>query len=75
MSKKIKKEYVDDGHTIYNMDVDGMPHRIKQSDNIGLTKKERKAMIKAAFAHYIPIFLGVIICFLLTMFIIYLWLN
>lgn len=74
MSKKEKQKFIDDGHTIYNMDIDGMPHRVKKS-SIGLTKKERNAMIRAAFAHYIPIFLGVIICFLLTMFIIYLWLN
>ena len=25
--KKIKPKYIDDGHTIYNMDVDGMPNK------------------------------------------------
>lgn len=25
MKKNKKEKYVDDGHTIYNMDVDGMP--------------------------------------------------
>ena len=28
--KKIKREYVDDGHTIYNMDVDGMSQKKKK---------------------------------------------
>ncbi|MGM9899420.1 MAG: hypothetical protein ACI32E_02425 [Bacilli bacterium] len=78
MSKKSKKNtYVDDGHTIYNMDVDGMPHRrVKpKNDGLDLTKKERKAIIKAALAHYLPILLGVIGSFFLTMILIYLWLK
>lgn len=74
MKKKVK--YVDDGHTIYNMDIDGMPHRIpKNKDGIQLTKKERKAIIKAAFSYYLPIIFGVIICFLLTMVLLYFWLH
>ena len=32
MKKNKKEKYVDDGHTIYNMDVDGMPHRVKKSN-------------------------------------------
>ena len=41
--KKIKREYVDDGHTIYNMDVDGMPHRRVQSkDGLNVTKEEKR---------------------------------
>lgn len=79
MSKKNKKiKYEDDGHTIYNMDVDGMPHRrtsSKGNNNIDLTKEERRAMIKAAIGHYLPILLGVIGCFLLAMIIIYFWLK
>ena len=34
MKKNKKEKYVDDGHTIYNMDVDGMPHR---NDTIMMT--------------------------------------
>ena len=48
MSKKSKKNtYVDDGHTIYNMDVDGMPHRrVKpKNDGLDLTKKERSQIL------------------------------
>ena len=44
--KKIKREYVDDGHTIYNMDVDGMPHRRVQSkDGLNVTKEEKRAWL------------------------------
>ncbi len=76
MKDKNKKKYIDDGHTIYNMNVDGMPNRkIKNSENISLTKKERRALIKAALLHYLPILLGVIICFSIAILIIYFWLN
>lgn len=75
--KKKKIEYIDDGHTIYNMDVDGMPHRqFKQkNDNLNLSKKERKAIIKAALLTYMPVLFGVIFCFLIAMIIIYFWLK
>ncbi|MCI6509310.1 MAG: hypothetical protein PUH11_06835 [Bacilli bacterium] len=74
--KKIKREYVDDGHTIYNMDVDGMPHRRVQSkDGLNVTKEEKRAMIKAALIHYLPILGGVILCFLVAMLIILWWLH
>ncbi len=78
MKKKTKKvEYIDDGHTIYNMDVDGMPHRRfkPKNDDLNLTKKEKKAIIKAAFSYYLPIFIGVIICFIIAMVVIYFWLK
>lgn len=73
MSKKEK--YIDDGHTIYNMDVEGLPNRIEKRPSIGLTKKERKAMIKAAFQRYLPMLFMVIACFGIAMLLIYLWLN
>ena len=68
MKKNKKEKYVDDGHTIYNMDVDGMPHRKRHNndDNFSLTKNEKKAAAKAALAHYMPIILGVIVCFFFT---------
>ena len=57
--KKEKKEYIDDGHTIYSMDVDGLPNRIVKSESgIYLSKSERKAAILGAFAHYLPIQIG-----------------
>lgn len=75
--KKKKEKFVDDGRTIYNMDIDGMPHRRKKEDSNGvyLTKKERRAAIFAAFLHFTPIFLGVILCFALAMVILYFWLK
>lgn len=74
--KKKKEKYIDDGHTIYNMDVDGMPHRkFHKKEGIELTTKERRAMQKAALLHYLPILFGVIICFTIAILLIYLWLN
>lgn len=78
MKKKQKKpKYIDDGHTIYNMDVDGMPHRPrkKKESDIELTKGEKKALTKAAFAQYLPIFIITIVGFLLAMVLIYFWLK
>ncbi len=73
--KKIKPKYVDDGHTIYNMDVDGLPKRSKIKNDLGLTPKERRAVIRAALLHFIPILLGVILCFTLAMLLLYFWLK
>ena len=73
MSKKEK--YIDDGHTIYNMDVEGLPNRIEKRPSIGLTKKERKAMIKAAFQRYLPMLIMVIACYGIEMLLLYLCLN
>lgn len=51
--KKIKPKYIDDGHTIYNMDVDGMPNkRPKNNEGLGLTRRERRAVIRAALLHF-----------------------
>lgn len=73
--KKNKKQYIDDGHTIYNMDVDGMPKRREKEGNLGLTKNEKKTLIKAAFQFYFPIFLGILFCFFIAILIVYLWLK
>ena len=75
--KEQRREIEDDGRTIYNMDVDGMPHRKRHNndDNFSLTKNEKKAAAKAALAHYMPIILGVIVCFFLAMLFILLWLK
>ena len=55
MKKNKKEKYVDDGHTIYNMDVDGMPHRKRHNndDNFSLTKNEKENIIwcNIAFAN------------------------
>lgn len=76
-NKENKTKYIDDGHTIYNMNVDGMPSRrgIKKDSNISLTRKEKNAMIKATLAHFLPIVLLTILCFVITMLLLYLWLS
>ena len=75
--KKKKQKFIDDGRTIYNMDVDGMPHRRMKEDPNGvyLTKKERKAAIIAAILHFMPILFGVILCFTIVMVLLYFWLK
>lgn len=79
MSRKEKKnnkpKYVDDGHTVYNMDgVGGARHR-EDDEDCGLTKKERRAAIRAAFRCYFPRFLIVIFSFSLVAVLLYLWLK
>lgn len=75
-NKEKKERFEDDGRTIYNMDVDGMPHRVKHSGNgVSLTRKEKKAAIIAALLHYMPIVFLVIVCFGLAMLFIYFWLK
>ena len=74
--KNKKQKYVDDGHTIYNMDVDGMPHRrFQNKEGIDVTKKERRAIIGAALLHYLPILLGVLGCFGIAFLLVLLWLR
>ena len=76
MKRKNKPKYIDDGHTIYNMDVDGMPHRrVQSNDKLNVTKKEKRAMIKAALLRYLPILGLVILAFSVTMLLIFWWLH
>lgn len=70
-----KEKYIDDGHTIYNMDVEGLPHRHRRSDGVCLSKQEKRAAIKAAYKTYLPVVFGLIVCFSLTMLMIYFWLH
>ena len=70
--KKKKPKFVDDGRTVYSME--GLSKH-KSKDSLDLSKKEKRALIKAAFAHYLPIFLGVVGCFAIAAIILYLWLH
>ena len=70
-----KKKIVDDGHTIYNMDVEGLPKRSPKSQRIILSNKERLALIKVVILKYIPLLFGVILCFGIALLLIYIWLN
>ena len=78
-SEKRKTDFVDDGRTIYDMsgldDMHRTGPRHKKKEDIKLTRAERRALIRAAFAHYAPIFFGVLVCFTLAGLLIYFWLK
>lgn len=73
---KKNKPYVDDGHTIYNMDgIDEMQHGSRDKKGTGLNRKEKWAAIRAALAVYLPRFLGIIACFAVAAILLYFWLS
>ena len=77
MSKKKKEEFVDDGHTIYNMNVDGFKWHDKNRDKknqVYLNRKEKWAMIRAVFSAYFPKLLIVLAGFGLAILLLYFWL-
>lgn len=76
-AKKKKKKiiYVDDGHTVYDMDGVGGAKHYEKDDGAHLTKKEKRAAIRAAFAAYLPKFLIVLLGFSIAAVLLYLWLK
>ena len=77
-NKKKKVEYIDDGHTIYNMDVEGFKwhdNKIKNEDRVYVTKEDNTLLIKAAIKSYLPKMLIVLLGFTLAIILIYFWLN
>lgn len=75
---KTKQNYADDGHTVYDMNGVESPFdvfRKKKDDGAGLSRKEKRAAIKAALQVYFPIVLGAIVCFVLVGILLYLWLH
>ena len=75
MKKNKKEEYIDDGHTIYSMEVDAKWSKDKKNKSIPVPKDERKLLIKAAYRAYIPKLLLVLLCFGLTIILLYFWLK
>ena len=78
MIKKINKnqEFIDDGHIIYDMNVDASwNNRREKSPSVMVSKDERRMLIKAALKAYLPKLLMVLGCFLVVMILIYLWLK
>ncbi len=74
--KKDKPKYIDDGHTVYNMDGVQSPFgSAKKGDGNGMTKKEKRAAIRAALQVYLPYIFGAILCFTLVGLLMYLWLR
>ena len=73
--KKKKQKYVDDGHTIYDMNVEGMRGYRKPRSHIYVDKDDKRAMQKAALLAYMPILIVIIAGFLLAGLLLYLWLS
>jgi hypothetical protein len=69
--KKVKTKFYDDGSTISDMNVKGMPWYRTQKQTqernsireLRVTRKERMAMIRAAFTAYLPVFLIILFSF------------
>lgn len=49
--------------------------RSEKKEKISVTRSEKRALIRAAFARYAPIFFGVLACFTLAALLIYFWLR
>lgn len=77
-NKKTKKQnYVDDGHTVYNMDGVKSPFDVLKNNDDGakLSRAEKWAAIRAALQVYLPIVFGAIACFVLVGVLMYFWLS
>lgn len=83
--KKNKKKYDDDdGRTVANMNVDGMPwyqpnkeendKKRKKIEELKLSRKEKRAMIMGAYLAYLPMFLCALAAFSIVILLIYIWL-
>lgn len=78
--RKKKKYDDDDGRTIADMNVEGMPwytpkSKRKVNDEDKPTKKERRAMMRAWFSVYLPRLLIILLSFTVVALMLYLWLN
>ncbi|MDD3712843.1 MAG: hypothetical protein PHZ28_05060 [Candidatus Izemoplasmatales bacterium] len=65
MSKKKKEKFIDEGYTVANMNVEGLPWFMSEKHvkakkklvDLNLSGKERRAMMRGAFLAYMPVFL------------------
>lgn len=74
-SNKKKEKFIDDGHTIYDMNVDAKWNTRKEKEQgVYVSSEEKRALILAAFKAYFPKILLIIGCFAATMILIFLWL-
>jgi len=80
MARKKKNYDDDDGRTIIDMNVEGMPwyqpssgKKVDEKDRPN--RKERRAMIWAAFRAYLPVFLTVLVGVAAAFGLLYCWLN
>lgn len=81
MAKKKKPPVYDDGRTIVDMNVEGMPwynpnrSDRKKKDRDRPTLRERLAMVFGAYRAFLPYVLGTVVAFGLVALLIYLWLS
>lgn len=79
--KKEKTPIYDDGHTIVDMNVEGMPwynpNRTdgKKKDKDKPSRKERRAMVSGAYKAILPYVLLTVLAFALVAVLVYLWLS
>jgi hypothetical protein len=79
--KKKKEPFYDDGRTIVDMNVEGMPwyspHRGNKDkkDKDTPTRKEKRAMIWGAYKAHLPMLLVSVCCFTIVAILMYLWLQ
>ncbi len=80
MKRKTKTPDYDDGRTIAEMNVEGMPwynptkdKKVNEEDKP--TKKELRAMMRAGYLAYLPRVLATLAGFGLCVLLTYLWLN
>ncbi len=73
---KQKPKFVDDGRTIYSMEnVPSRTGKTGKDDGLQVTRKERRAMRRAAMLYYLPRLGIAIACFALTAVLLWLWLK
>lgn len=74
--KKKKPVYVDDGHTVYSMEnLPSVAAKKKKTEGVKVTKKERRAMLKAAYMYFLPRLLLGIVAFAAVAVLLRLWLK
>lgn len=81
--KSKKKEFVDDGRTIVDMNVDGfrwyVPAKTKRQKSelsgLNITKEERRAMMKGAFLAVLPVLFAALGVFTAIFLLTYAWLS
>lgn len=78
-----KEKFYDDGRSIANMNVEGMKgyqsekskKNIEEIKKLNLTKKEQKAITKAAIKAYIPMLLCMLGGFVIAFLLIFGWMS
>ena len=80
MAKRHKKYDDDDGRTIVDMNVEGMPwYQPRSGKDVNVdpddkpTRKERRSMVFGAFLAYLPAFLTFLLGFVAVFLLLYVW--